>query len=768
MAAPVQATTAPAMIIAAAVVWIVACVAAGFVAIATKRSLQEFPGGLDVARDGIVKPVVLARDGTRLSVSLQNAWNTTDIVPLQDMPEFLKRAFVLSEDQHFYEHRGVDWSARVAASWQNLIHGEAVRGASTITEQVVRMLHPRRRTLWSRWLEGFEARRLESRFSKNEILAFYLNQVPYTDRRRGILQAARYYYDRDLGTLSKAEALSLVVLVRSPQGMDLRRNPKRAVQAINRLADRLLVTGDLLMADRERIRNMSLQLTGPHSPLDASHFVRRVLQQSAENGAAMPARLQTSLDAYLQSQMQEVLDTALTSLAKRKVRDGGMLVIDHQRNEILAWVVGRARSAKDPADGERVLGYDTVLMPRQPGSTMKPLLYAMALERGWTAATLIDDSEFSESIGAGLHTFHNYSRVHYGPIRLREALGNSLNVPAVKTLKVVGTEPFLDRLHQLGIVSLRQHPDFYGDGLALGNGEVSLYEMAQAYTTLARRGRFRPLVATMGDMPAAADVQVYSPEVASLIGNIMADPDARRLEFGPGLQFPVETAVKTGTSNDYRDAWAIGFDYAHTVAVWMGNLDGSAMNGVTGSVGPALVLRSAFALLNRGQDTRGLWMSPRLVPLTICRKSGLPADRRCESMTEWFVPNTAPAAAVHATQAASEHSTTSGPGTAASASARTHPTRAATEYRIVEPTPGLQLARDPRIPDELEAFTMSVAPVPDLREVEWHIDGVPVSRTHSGTLTWHLLPGPHEVFAQIRVGDSDEMHTTEPVRFYVR
>jgi penicillin-binding protein 1C len=194
----------------------------------------------------------------------------------------------------------------------------------------------------------------------------------------------------------------------------------------------------------------------------------------------------------------------------------------------------------------------------------------------------------------------------------------------------------------------------------------------------------------------------------------------------------VETAIKTGTSNDYRDAWAIGFDYAHTVAVWMGNLDGSAMNGVTGSVGPAMVLRSAFALLNRNQDTHGLWMSPRLVPAPICRKSGLPADGQCESMTEWFVPGTVPAA----TRAAPP----------------------ATEYRIIEPTPGLQLARDPRIPDELEAFKMSIAPVPDLHEVEWYVDGMPASRTRTGD----------EVFAQIRAGDSDEAHPTERVRFQVR
>ncbi len=720
------------------VVAAVFAVAVGILVAATALSLREFPRGLDVAREGIVKPVVLARDGTRLSVTLHNAWNATDVVPLHEMPEFLKRAFIVSEDRRFYEHHGVDRAARFTAVWQNLVHGEAVRGASTITEQVVRMLHPRRRTLWSRWLEGFEAHRLEARFSKSELLAFYLNQVPYANQRRGVVQAARYYFDRDLETLSRAEMLALVVLVRSPYGMDLRRNQERAAKAMNRLADRLVATRDLTSAERARIRDVPLPLADVHLGLDASHFVTHALQQAATKDGAGSGALRTTLDAHLQGRMQEILDTALASLARRRVRDGAVLVIDHSRNEILAWVVGRTTFA----ESERGLGYDTVLTPRQPGSTMKPLLYAMALERGWTAATVIDDSALSESVGAGQHTFRNYSRVHYGPIRLRDALGNSLNVPAVKALKLVGTQRFLDRLHQLGVGSLQQHPDFYGDGLALGNGELSLYELAQAYTALARHGRFRRLISLADDASRHSDVAVFPPEVASLIANILSDSDARTLEFGRGLQFPVETAIKTGTSNDYRDAWAIGFDYAHTVAVWMGNLDNTPTDGVTGSVGPAMVLRSAFALLNRNQETRGLWMSPRLVATEVCRKNGAPADGQCESMTEWFVPGTAPEAVSTA--------------------------RPAIEYRIVEPTPGLQIARDPRIPDELQAFTMSIAAVPRLREVAWHIDGVLVSRTRINKFTWSLIHGRHEVYAEVWSEDSDEARSTETVRFYVR
>jgi penicillin-binding protein 1C len=699
-------------------------VATAGLVLATRASLQEFPQGLDVGR-GVVKPTVIARDGTRLSVSLEN--------------DFLVRSFIESEDRHFYEHHGIDWSARWAAAWLDVRHGATLRGASTITEQVVRLLHPRPRTLWSRWLEGFEAGRLERHASKQEILTFYLDQVPYAYRRRGVQQAARYYFNRDLETLTRQEMLALVVLVRSPSGMDLRNHRERAEQAIGQLADRLVGVELLPVSERNIIRRTPLALDRDHLALDASYFVTHVLQEPRAIGKDT---LSTTLDPYIQSATQQILDTALTTLAKRKVHDGGVLVIDHARNEILAWVVGHSQGQGIPA--EEGMGYDTVTTPRQPGSTMKPLLYAMAIEKGWTAATLINDDDLSEAVRGGQHTFHNYSHVHYGLIRLREALGNSLNIPAVRTLKFVGTAPFLERLHALGITSLRQNPDFYGDGLALGNGEVSLYEMAQAYTALARHGNFIPVSAIPRELTGEPPREVMWPEAASLVANILSDPDARSREFGAGLQFPVETAIKTGTSTDYRDSWAIGFDYAHTVAVWMGNLSDTPMDGVTGSVGPAMVLRSVFAQLNRNQDTRGLWLSPKLVAADICTKDGRAADDQCASAPEWFLPGTAPRAELT-------------------------PPAQPVEYRVIEPTPGLQLARDPRIPVELQAFTMSVAPVPALTDVTWYVDGTPVRTTSTGKYHWPLVRGTHEMYAIIRGGrGSADAHSTELVRFYVR
>jgi penicillin-binding protein 1C len=306
----------------------------------------------------------------------------------------------------------------------------------------------------------------------------------------------------------------------------------------------------------------------------------------------------------------------------------------------------------------------------------------------------------------------------------------------------VGEDAFMERLHLLGVSSLTQHPDYYGDGLALGNGEVSLYEMAQAYTVLARQGRFQALTVLADDAGPRPEAVVFTPAVATLIGNIMADPDARMLEFGRALQFPVDTAIKTGTSTDYRDAWAIAFDYRHTVAVWMGNLDGSATDGVTGAVGPAMVLRSMFSELNRNQDTQALTLSRDLVRADICRRDGLLADNVCESTAEWFIPGTVPPR-------------TGSPANAASAS-----------YRLLQPTAGLLVAHDPRIPVDLEALPMQIAPVAGLQRVEWYVDGKLATSTTRPSYPWPLQHGTHSVHAKVWTASADA-HDTEEIRFHV-
>jgi penicillin-binding protein 1C len=707
----------------------------------TYADLLPLPDSLAPATFHLRKVQIVDRNYVPLTITYQNRWNIHDYIPLHDIPDFLRQAFVQSEDQRFFEHGGVDWAARLHALWQNLKALRSVRGASTISEQVIRMWHPRPRTVWSRWLEGIEAGRLEASFSKNEILEFYLNQVPYAGRRRGVMQAARDFFDRDPDTLSTKEMLALVVMVRAPARLDVRRKPDNLARAIARLADRLLDEGMIDERRHAAISSEALEIQTAHLPVPARQFVQHIFQLFPPANLRDTVRLRTTLDSGLQHLVQTILDNRLKDIKKRGAENGAVLIVDHQRSEVLAWVNSGSYLADVPASW-----IDAVTTPRQPGSTLKPLLYALALEKGWTAATLVNDNPLAEAVGRGLHSYHNYSRTHYGPLRVREALGNSLNIPAVRAIQFVGVDMFLDCLHAMDIRSLQQHPDYYGDGLALGNGEINLLELVRAYTVLAGKGTYRPLKYLMDEPPRQAGARrIFSPETASLIGNILSDPEARRLEFGDGslLRFPVQTAVKTGTSSDYRDAWAVGFNSRFTVGVWMGNLDHQATDGITGSNGPALILRSVFAELNRRQETRPLYLSPRLVKVEICRHSGLPADGSCASTSEWFIPGTEPK------------------------SRRDRPDQAPPVY-LQHPTPGLELAMDPRIPDDQEAFVFSLANLNNQSEVDWYVDQQLVATTAAEEYLWPLQRGRHTVRARIWVDRAGQSQDTPEVSITVK
>lgn len=715
-----------------------AALAAVLLTAVTVSSLEPVPPVLLEPPTG-VKPQVLDRRGQPLTVTYQNHWNLHERRALHETPAFLQRAFILAEDKRFHAHDGVDWTARLHALWQNLVHGRAVRGASTVSEQVVRLLRPRPRTIWSRWLEGWQARRLEEVFSKADILEFYLNQVPYGANRRGVVQAARHYFDRDLETLNRHEMLALAVLVRAPSRLDPRRDEAALQRSVETLARRAHAQGLISAQELAEIRRGRLELASPRLPVHARHFAEHVLRRLSERGVANVARVHTTLDAELQRKAQAILDERLSSLADDNVQNAALLVIHHDSDEVLAWV-----SAHN-GQGSAASWYDPVVVARQPGSTLKPFVYAAALEKGWTAATLIDDSPLAERVLRGLHDYRNYSRRHYGPVRLRDALGNSLNVPAVKAVQYVGNDHFLERLNRLGVQSLRQHPDYYGDGLALGNGEITLLELVGAYATLARHGIYRPSRSLeTGSAPAVAR-RVFSPEVSSLVADILSDPDARTLEFGRGslLRFPVETAVKTGTSSDYRDAWAIAFDRHYTAGVWMGNLNDQPMDQVTGSRGPVLVLRSLFAELNRHTTTASLRRSSNLVKARICRDTGRPANASCATRDEWFRRNKVPVA-----------TTPSGVRDA--------------RRGLRRPSNGLMLAMDPRIPDELEAFEFLLEGFEDIRLVEWYVDGRAVHSGGTRAYLWPLTRGDHVAWAKVWRHRGEDAFVTPAVAFSVR
>ena len=682
---------------------------------------------------------VLDRQGEPLGISFQTRFNMMDVQPLYQIPDVLRHAFITAEDRRFFQHRGVDWSARVAALWQDLRSMRPVRGASTISEQVVRIVNPRPRTLWSRWLEGFEAMMLERHYSKGEILEFYLNQVPYAANRRGVAQAARYYFNRDLHTLTQKEMLALAVLPRAPSALDLYKNPGAMEPALHRLAAAMEQSGEMPKGESEKLQTQPLKLEPPSPLRSAAHFTN-FIRETVPYRMSASGVLLTTLDGPLQQKVQTLLDERVKSLQRKRVHNGAALVVDHVTGEILAWSVAGAVDSTSQVPGSAI---DAVRSPRQPGSSMKPFLYAQALEQGWSPATELDDAPMAEAIGTGLHDFHNYSHTFYGKISLREALGNSLNIPALETIDFVTPQRYLNTLHELGFTSLRQSADFYKEGLALGNGEVTLLEMVQGFSALANHGVFRPLT----PLPQAPFIResrrVFSDEASSLIGNILSDPYARRREFGAGsvLNLPTQTAVKTGTSTDYRDAWVLGYDSRYTVGVWLGNLDLEPMDGITGSTGPALTLRAIFAELQAREQATPLYLSPRLVQIETCGAFANQGSKNCFPRTEYFMP-----------------------GTQASLP-RQQPT--AKIIDLVRPTEGLQIAYDPRIPADAQAFEFLASGISPNVKVDWVLNGKLVATTDEGRLVWPVARGAFTLVAQ-QHGQQETVAATAPVHFSVR
>lgn len=673
----------------------------------------------------VTRQVILDRHGVPLSHSYKDHWNISHNKALHEIPEILKEAFILSEDKNFYIHRGIDWSARFSALWQNISKGHVVRGASTITEQVVRMVHPRRRTIWSKLVETFEAYDLESKYSKAEILDFYLNQIPYAAHRRGVEQASQYYFDRSLFTLTEKELLSLVILAQAPSAYDLFRYPERIERKRDRLAQMILDGGALT---RYQGQELIPQTSGRIA--DVSHFVRYVRQKFSGS----QREIHTTLDLSIQQEVQDIIDQRVSSLMAKNVHNAAALVIDHVTGDVLAWVVAGAGQS-DISGGD----INAVLVPRQPGSALKPFLYAKALDKGWNAATFINDEPLTEAVGSGLHRFKNYSSTHYGPVSVREALGNSLNIPALLTARYVGVADYLSLLIDLGFESLEAPSSFYDEGLALGNGEVTLFELAEAYTSLANKGKLKPLRSIVDDRAAYNEKPIFSEETAALVGNILSDPWARHLEFGRNsvLNFPTQTAVKTGTSTDYRDAWSVGYNDRFIVALWMGNLDREPMEGITGSTGPALALRSIFSLLNEHRDPKPLYLSPRLMLTDVCFRP----EKDCRIRSEWLREEDA----VNPEYMKNDKT-----------------------VELVRPTDGLNIAYDPRIPTENQKFRFEVSGAIENSRFYWMLDGSLLAESATPSMLWPVRRGQYDLEVEVRHNHSDTVQRLGPVHFIVK
>ncbi len=602
------------------------------------------------------------RNGLPLGTILTRDQEHTVTVPLDQVSPYFTQAIVAAEDQRFYRHGALDGRAIVRSLLEALQARQLVSGASTITMQLARMIHPAPRTLPEKLKEIWTSWRLTAGMSKAEILQAYINRLPMGGNIYGVEAAARIYFGIPARDLSMAQASLLAAIPNDPARLNPYDHRDALKQRQRYVLDRLIQDHHLSRLDADRAFQDELSLQPRQQGIIAApHF----LFWLANQGSLQAARVQTTLDRPLQQFVDAQVRQVIQSLAPHNVHHAAALVLDNHSGEVLAYV-GSPNYFADSQMGRN----DGVQALRQPGSTLKPFLYELALEkRVIHPNTVLADVPTRYAIpGAKLYTPSDYSETFQGPVRVRVALANSLNVPAVRVLERVGVKAFLDRLHQLGFTRLTQPADYYGLGLALGGGEVSLWELAQAYVVLANQGQ--PVALTVkredqGEPPepsgggsAAQDLQspistllpaapvnpsALPPSATtwSLITDMISDSHARAKAFGVDslLRLPFPAAVKTGTSSDFRDTWTVGFTRDYTVAVWVGNFDGEPMRQVSGVTGAAPIWNRIMLHLHEHREPEAFLPPVGLVQRPVCALSGARPTPACPSIVlEYFDP----------------------------------------------------------------------------------------------------------------------------------
>lgn len=673
---------------------------------------------------GTPKTSVLITD--RFGRPLRVYHNGAACVPLKydEISPWLVLATLAAEDKRFFSHPGVDLRAAARAFVQNVKSGHTVSGASTITQQLVRALKPRTPGLWGKIREMFFAVRLENDHSKEDILEAYFNNVSYGPLLTGVGAAAMDYFGMSASGLSPAQAALLAGIPKSPVNYDPRKNfnaaSKRQRWVLLRMYELGLLDEEmhrLALAEEVTVREKEHFFSAPH-------FADQALRHGASN---------TTLDSRVQEAAARALQGQLSVLSRRNhVKNGAVLVIENATGGVLAWV-----GSNDFFDQHNSGQVDGVTALRQPGSALKPFLYALALTKGAKASDLLDDSPLYP---VGGHAPVNYDKTYHGWVRMREALACSYNVPAVRLAQKVGVPEFLSKLKDFGFDSLKKPPEFYGEGLALGNGEVALLELVNAYATLARGGIWLPIrFGPPENIPAR---RAIGRSEAFIISDILSDNSARTPAFGPDSAFhlPFDLAAKTGTTKDYRDNWAVGYTPEWTIGVWVGNFNGDPMRRVSGITGAAPVLKEVALELNKLYGSSSFLRPSGVRSARICPVSGRLVSPFCPtSMEEYFLPKNV-----------------------LTGQCEKHDPGVQQEMRysglVVDfPKNGDIFRLDPQSPAASQAlFFKTSSP----GEIIWTLDGKEL-RERGGSVSWELSPGRHNVYftavAKDKIAKSDKV-----------
>ncbi len=709
------------------------------------------------------------REGRPVRRLLDGELRADEPAVFAEFPEKLVLATLAAEDSRFFSHRGIDFVGVARALRDAALHRRFVSGASTITQQTVK-LHspPRRRDLRTKLVEALAARRLEMAMDKQRILAAYLNRLPYGNQFTGARAAARGYFGKPLSDLSLAESALLAGLPNKPSRLNPWRNLEGARRRQLWVLGRMKEEGYIDAAEfAAALVEEPRLLPGHDRAFHAPHFTELLLEREAEAVASAKASgtvLRTTLDLPLQQSVESIVSAELARLAHQAGEgndlQAAVVVIGNAEGEILA--LGGSRSFFASAAGQ----VNGAWRPRSAGSALKPFTYLLALQRGATAATVLADTPVEYITPTGAYRPVNFDRRFQGPVSIRHALGNSLNVPAVKLLDEIGGPA---RLHDclvkdLRFTSLDPSAAEYGLGLTLGNAEVRLLELANGYATLARLGEWRPPRFLRGAGPADGEpARVFDAEASWLIADILSDPRARALSFGLSspLNLPFRAAVKTGTSTDFRDSWTVGYTPDFTVGVWVGRFDNRPLKRISGAMGAAPIFHQVMRRLHRDREPSWYATPAGAVEMTVDRLSGrrppeglaLPEGRARE---EWFVGGRLPEAAraddydaegrVRLPLAyANWWRDESNPLRDSAFLETVAEAEASPPFRIVSPLEGTVAFIDPDLPASGSRFPLRVAGS-GREEIEWSSGSLSVE-SEDGESWLVLEPGEHEVVA---------------------
>ncbi len=746
---------------------------------------------LAVLRSPVPTLLLQDRDGRFLA---ELAWDEEQELgywEVGEIPWRVASATTAIEDKRFWEHPGVDPKGVARAVVQNLRSGEVVSGASTLAMQVARMQDPGARSYGKKVVEALTALLLTARYERKEIMAHYLRLVPYGNRIHGIGYASRRYLDKPVVDLSWAEVAFLAALPQAPS----RTNPfhpagrRRAVERAERILEELSVGGVIGQADHAQALADLGALEVPDRGVRPTHALHAVLQLEeslrADRGrwetlASEPV-IRTSLDLMLQAAVEQDLHKHVRVLEARGAGNGAVVVVDSQTREVLA-AVG-STSYFDPRFAGSI---DYTRVQRYPGSTLKPFLYALALDRG-----VIQPGSLLDDLQRGPDGIGNADARFLGPLLPRRALANSRNVPAVRLLEQIGLHEGYAFLGELGLHDGRTTARHYGLGLAIGGAPLTLQQLVRGYTALAADGRLGDLV-WLPQRQSSLTQPVLSPQSAQQVAQWLSDPLARLPTF-PRMgfsEYPFAVAVKTGTSEDWRDAWAVGFSDRYVVGVWVGHPDWRPMQGVSGYRGGASLVQTVLERLHE-DDMDGLtdlaFPPPEgWTPIRICPLSGQRAGPDCEhAVTEWFAPGTEPTepCGVHSSLAidlqtgvpatadtprervtirrytelparyaawASRHGLEPPPALAARPGPHALRSLDAPAVTITAPQNGSRVVADPEVPAAWATLALTVEVDPPVDQVLWSVDGQPYALVEAPyTARWPMAPGEHVFEASV-------------------